>query len=188
MTKYNLLWFATGLIVGGTVVYLRDKKLLEEYKTTNNELIDVSDKLASQIEEQDLKEYKEEVKEEETLEKITEEYKTITNDKPLCKEVDGYITEVYEKPKKNKPYVIADDRLGDCDYQIEYYYYLTDGNVIDDYDNIVKDSKKRFGTALKYFGEFTEEVCVRDDNKKIDYQILRSEKSYEEMVGTEEVE
>ena len=61
--------------------------------------------------------------------------------------------------------------------------YLADDNLIDDNDEIIKDRDAILGKdALSHFGEYEDDsVYIRDEDKLIDYEILRSEKTFSEI-------
>lgn len=87
------------------------------------------------------------------------------------------------KTYKNKPYVIHPDEFGEKDYNIVTLAYYKDGVVTtyntgevlsnDEVENLVGIE------SLSHFGEYEEDtVFVRNDSRKIDYEILRSEDAY----------
>lgn len=81
---------------------------------------------------------------------------------------------------KDKPYVIPPDELGD-NYPIVTLTYYANG-VLTEYDSgeVVDDVEDTVGPdALDSFGEYEDDsVFVRNDVRKIDYEILRDEDDY----------
>ena len=95
------------------------------------------------------------------------------------------------KPKKsvsNKkpPYIINGMQLGELeDYKVVTLMYYQDKVLADEDGNIIKNFKEVVGpNALNSFGE-EDAVYVRDDNLKIDYEILLDERSFSEIHGSD---
>jgi hypothetical protein len=111
---------------------------------------------------------------------IKEKAKAIVDE---CNDIlEGSKTEEM-KTDKNKPYVIHPDEFGEKDYNIVTLAYYKDGVVTtyntgevlsnDEVENLVGIE------SLSHFGEYEEDtVFVRNDSRKIDYEILRSEDAY----------
>jgi len=166
----NILIFLSGAAVGSVVTW----KLLEKkYKNiADEEIKSVVDTFRKKEESLDIREdkiYKEEV----------EQYN---------KESD-YVEE-NKKDTVPETIIIADSQFGEYeDYETKSYIYYDDGIVADaNTDEILKEPNIILGDALMHFNDDPneEEVFVRNESKKIDYEILRSEKTYSEIVGTEE--
>ena len=59
----------------------------------------------------------------------------------------------------------------------------TDGLVSDDAFELIEDVRGAIGDAVQHMGEFEEDVIhVRNDRLKIYYEVLRSEKSYQDDI------
>ena len=105
-------------------------------------------------------------------------YSAISSDAPEKEEPD--------KEEIDKPYVISPDDFGEFDYynQISLTYYADDVLAYDD-DSVIRDIDKVVGKgSLNTFGEYEDDsVFVRDDDKKIDYEILRDTRRYSDVVG-----
>lgn len=87
--------------------------------------------------------------------------------------------------EKSKPYLIHPDKFGELeDYECIGFTYYSDGVLADDGDEKVKDIEDTVGSeSLTYFGEYSDDaVYVRNDRLKIDYEILRDERTYEEIL------
>ena len=81
------------------------------------------------------------------------------------------------------PYVISPEEFDDNDeYETESLRYYEDHVLTDMYDNIIDDIEGTVGEeSLTHFGEFEDDsVFVRNDDKKIDYEILLVEGKYGE--------
>lgn len=94
------------------------------------------------------------------------------------KEEKGGAEEVEEE---YKPYVITPDDYGEEeDYDTVTLTYYADGVVEDDQCNIMHNPEEILGEGFAdHFGEFTEDsVYVRNDQLKIDYEILYDLRTY----------
>ena len=85
-----------------------------------------------------------------------------------------------------KPYVISPDEYGCAEgYDMIDLTYYADGVLADETDEIVEDVEGTIGTdSLRRFGEYEHDaVHVRNDVRRIDYEILRVKDTYEATVG-----
>lgn len=93
-----------------------------------------------------------------------------------------------KKSKSNKkpPYVINGTQLGELeDYRIVTLKYYKDKVLADEDENAINNFKEVVGpNALNSFGE-ADAVYVRDDNLKIDYEILLDERCFSEIHGSD---
>lgn len=88
---------------------------------------------------------------------------------------------------RNKPYIITPDELGDIqEYDTTTLIYFSD-DILMDYDSGEIIPESMIGDYvpvdfMNHFGEFDDEdsVCVRNDKKETDYEILRDEATYNE--------
>ena len=91
-----------------------------------------------------------------------------------------------EPPKRElqpdaKPYVITPDQFREFDdYDVISFMYYADHILADDNDEMVEDIEACVGIeSLTHFGEYDDDsVYVRNDRLKVDFEILRSERSY----------
>lgn len=77
--------------------------------------------------------------------------------------------------------IIPPESLGEIDeYDTTTFYYLSDGVLVDLQDNIVEDPEKIVGSDfMEHFGEYEDDsVCIRNNDTKFDYEILRDPRSY----------
>lgn len=102
--------------------------------------------------------------------------------KEIVEECNDILKKTEDKVNKNKPYVIHPDDFGDDYNTITLVYYKDD--VVTTYDTgevlTDKEIEDLIGEeSLSHFGEYEEDsVFVRNDARKIDYEILRSEETY----------
>lgn len=84
-----------------------------------------------------------------------------------------------------QPYVIAPEQFAELDGydQISLTYY-SDHILADDDDRIMEDVEGTVGfESLTHFGEYEDDsVYVRNDRLKVDYEILRDERKYSDVI------
>lgn len=92
----------------------------------------------------------------------------------------GYTEEVATEMKR--PYVIPPKEFRENGYAIVTLTMYTDGLVANEQNKLVRNVDEIIGEeSLTHFGEYEEDsVFVRNDNKKIDYEILKDYRTYEE--------
>ena len=86
---------------------------------------------------------------------------------------------VYEEDGPH-PYVIPPEEFDEEGYELVCFTYYADGVLVNDRGDIVKDVEDILGIdPEEHFGEYEEDsVFVRDDEKRIDYEILRDPSNY----------
>lgn len=85
-----------------------------------------------------------------------------------------------------RPYVISPDEFGEMDeYSKISLMYYADGVLCDDMDQLVDNIDEIVGADFAdHFGEYEDDsVFVRNDARKCDYEILRSLRTYEEVIA-----
>ena len=89
-----------------------------------------------------------------------------------------------EKKYEDRPYVIAPEEFGELDYNIIGLVYYADDVIADDNDEIIDNIDSTIGNdAVSHFGEYDDDaVYIRNDTLKCDYEILRSEREYSDVV------
>ena len=89
-----------------------------------------------------------------------------------------------EEEDVDKPYVISPEEFDDNeDYETVSLTYYSDGILTDERDNVIEDVEETIGEdSLTHFGEYEDDsVFVRDDRKKIDYEILADDRKFSEV-------
>lgn len=157
----NILCFVLGSAIGSVVTW----KLIEKkYKDLADE------EIASVVET-----FK--------AQKPKKEKKNISTNEVKETKTKKKTTKVTENIKQ--PYVITPEQYGEYDeYKTLSLLYLADDNLInDDNEIITEDRDKMLGVnVLSHFGEYEDDsVYIRDEDKEIDYEILKSEKTYSEI-------
>ena len=81
------------------------------------------------------------------------------------------------------PYVISPDEFGEAyDFDTLYFTYYADGVLTDDTGEIIDDIEHIIGDALNHFGEYDDNaVHVRNENDGVDIEIVKEEKTFEEL-------
>lgn len=104
---------------------------------------------------------------------------------------EGYTdySEQKEAEKKvspdDRPYVITPEEFGEYDdYEKITLFFYADQILADDNDVAIRNVDEIVGIdSLTHFGEYDDDaVYVRDDRKKLDYEILRSLRRYSEVL------
>lgn len=92
-----------------------------------------------------------------------------------------------ERSKKLEPYTISPDEYMNSEYTAKTLIYYADKVLASDDDTRIDNPTMVVGrNALSSFGKYDDDsVYVRDDNLKVDYEILRSEKDYADVVKVE---
>ena len=104
---------------------------------------------------------------------------------------EGYTNYAKEEKREVKiepdelPYIISPDQYDDeMDYDKVSYVYYADGVLADETDEIVEADGVVPTDFADHFGEYENDtVYVRDDELKVDYDICRDDRTYEEVVG-----
>lgn len=87
------------------------------------------------------------------------------------------------------PYIISPNEFGTIDeYETVTLTYYSDGVLADDNDDIIDDVDSVIGEdSLTHFGEYEEDsVFVRNGEKKCDYEVIYDNRSYYDVVGSQE--
>lgn len=145
------------------------ESVVQRYKSRNSELEEKKEEVLKVVKE--------------NKEKEVEGYKTILQDMDYTPDNDYT---VYTEPLKEViyPFVISPDDLGDMPgYDVKQgWTYYADFVLTDENDEVVTDPDSIIGDALSHFGEFVDDaVFVRNDELKCDYEIIKIDKTYDEI-------
>ena len=96
---------------------------------------------------------------------------------------DDDATIIVEQEEGVAPYVISPEEFGEMvGYDTESLTYYADGILANDDCEIMVDLDNLIGDGLEHFGEYEDDaVCVRNDILKCDYEILKHDKTFEEI-------
>lgn len=164
---FNASIFAIGAAVGSVVTWKYIKTKYEQLAQEEIESVrEVYDRHTEDLEKQSSKTEKE----------LMQAYQDI---------VEGYIEVDRSVEPKQKPHVISPEELGDCDYEVISLTYYADGILADDNNEPIEDVDDVVGTdSLTCFGQYEDDaVHVRNDARKIDYEILASAEIYIDVVN-----
>ena len=180
MSFRDLFIFAAGSAIGSAVTWKLVKTKYEQI--ANDEIREMRDfyyNLAS--ENDDIDEYEYEDAEDYTPdESEKEEYENVV-------ESTGYRNYSNKKEKEvedlGRPYVISPDEFDTEDYEVVSLLYFDDGVLTDEQYNVIDDVEGLVGEdSLNHFGEYEDDsVFVRDDEKKIDYEILADGRKFSDV-------
>ena len=121
---------------------------------------------------------------------IIEKLRTVVNDAGYTDySTTSSTAEKKEEDKDDvRPYVITPDELGDqLGYDVIELTYYADGVVAEDYNEVMDNVDEVIGVdSLTHFGEYEDDsVCVRNDRLKCDYQILKDNRNYSDVIDEE---
>lgn len=171
MTTWNkLAIFVTGIVLGSAITwnYAKTKyaKIADEEITS----VKAAFKSEKSNEDSDIHEEKNNI---DKMEELAIANKYVTHDKVIKK----------EETDMNEPYVISPDDFDENGYEIVSLTYYADDVLTDEHDNVIRNRDKLIGKgSLTKFGEYEEDsVFVRDDERKIDYEILADTRNYHDL-------
>lgn len=190
----NLLCFVTGAAIGSVVTW----KLIEKkYKDLADEEIE---SVIETFKNRKPRITKDEVKE--TVEKVinkckepkeiiddivtTERY-SIENEEEIDEDDESnYTVDVDPGVEVIVPYVITPEQFGGySEYGTKTLTYYADNVLTDEIDNPItsEEMETMIGPdALDHFGEYEDDsVYIRDEMNEMDYEILKSEKTFSEI-------
>lgn len=191
MNKNNLFVLVTGAAVGSLVTWLFMKEKIELLKAELMEL----EEYYVRCDEYDSEEP---TPEEEEAHDMTVNGLHVKPDiMEYAKRVQerGYVDysggkpAVESKPVDNdveRPYVISPDEFGEIGYSQMSLVYYADGVLTDDDGDIIEDVDDIVGRdSLETFGDYEDDsVFVRDDCRKVDYEILADPRNYADVIKT----
>ena len=95
------------------------------------------------------------------------------------------MVEEEQREERQMPYVIAPEEFGEFgSYEKISLTYFADGTLADDRDRIIEDVDEIVGEDFAdHFGEYEDDsVFIRNDILEADYEILKDERTYDEML------
>jgi len=176
----NLLIFISGAAIGSFITWkLVDKHYQELADEEIQSVVETFKNREKKVEKEKVENIKEEVKlhYNDTLDAM----KYVSED---IKDIEETLIPSEKKKSSSsnnkKISVIPPEEFGEKDgYDTKSYMYWNDGVLTDDFDQVVNDPSKIIGDALKHFGDYEDDaVYVRNSNQKCDYEILKSEKDF----------
>ena len=88
-----------------------------------------------------------------------------------------------DEDMNERPYVIAPEEFGDCDYITVNLTYYLDDVVTNELDKIIANVDELIGNDFaSHFGEYEEDsVYVRNDKLQMDFEILKDYREFSEI-------
>ena len=158
MKALCLLTFAAGVLTGSAASYYIVRKKYENI--IDKEVTDVKETLKNYYDKKmETKSMKVENKKEDVSE--TESYKQV-------------IKENYNDEVEEEPYEISSQQFGEFDdYRTEtLFYYFGSGIITDEKDNKIDKPEELIGKDYKEILESAEDAYFRNENTKVDYEVI----------------
>lgn len=171
MTTWNkLAIFVTGIVLGSAITWNYAKTKYAKIADEEIASVKAAFKSEKSNKDSDIREEKNDI---EKMEELAIANKYVTQDKVIKK----------EETDMNEPYVISPDDFDENGYEIVSLTYYADDVLTDEHDNVIRNRDKLIGKdSLTKFGEYEEDsVFVRDDERKIDYEILADTRTYHDL-------
>lgn len=184
----NVLIFIAGAAVGSAATWYIVKEKYRRIAEEEIEEIANHYKNKENVEEKKEDELKvvEHYLETDELDGVKKEYTKMIGDLGYDKSSldDIYTVKVENGETTVEPFVISPDEFGDMPgYDVKQgWTYYADGFITDENDELVTDPENIIGDAISHIGEYADDaVFVRNDNEKCDYEILKHDKTYDEI-------
>lgn len=189
MKKYAFLAFIAGAVIGSVATWQLTKK---KYEAIAEEEIE---SMREYFQKKTVAPYEGPQDSEEAA--STPDISPKINEKPDIMEYaakirsEGYTDYSEQKNVEKKvspderPYVITPEEFGEYDdYQKITLFFYADQILADEEDVAIRNVDEIVGIdSLTHFGEYEDDsVYVRDDRKKLDYEILKSLRKYSEVL------
>lgn len=171
MTTWNkLAIFVTGIVLGSVITWNYAKTKYAKIADEEIASVKAAFKSEKSNKDSDIREEKNNI---DKMEELAIANKYVTHDKVIKK----------EETDMNEPYVISPDDFDENGYEIVSLTYYADDVLTDEHDNVIRNRDKLIGKgSLTKFGEYEEDsVFVRDDERKIDYEILADTRNYHDL-------
>lgn len=183
----NVIMFAVGAVAGSAATWMilkskYEQRVQEEIESVKEAFIEMnrSDEQTEEDEEEEASEEYHQVnwEELEDLDEELDEYADLTN---LYSSEKGGA----EKVEVKKPYVIEPLEFDENGFRTMELTYYADNILEDENHDIVTDVDELLGEgSLDTFGLYEDDsVFVRNEHLRMDFQILRDPRTYEEATG-----
>ena len=94
------------------------------------------------------------------------------------------VEEKATKSKKKKPYVISPDEYGEIEEYDKISLVLYADGILADEDDTIIEAGEVVGDAIEHMGDYEDDaVHVCNPKRKVYYEILADERSYEDATG-----
>lgn len=190
----NLLCFVAGAAVGSVVTWkliekkykdLADEEIESVIETFKNRKPRITKDNVKETVEKVINKYKEPKEIVEDI--VTAEKYSIENEEEIDEDDESnYTIDVDPGVEVITPYVITPEQFGEySEYGTKTLTYYADNVLTDEIDNPItsEEMETMIGPdALDHFGEYEDDsVYIRDEMNEMDYEILKSEKTFSEI-------
>lgn len=190
----NLLYFVAGAAIGSVVTWkliekkykdLADEEIESVIETFKNRKPRITKDNVKETVEKVINKYKEPKEIVEDI--VTAERYSIENEEEIDEDDESnYTVDVDPGVEVIVPYVITPEQFGEySEYGTKTLTYYADNVLTDEIDNpITSDEMETMigPDALDHFGEYEDDsVYIRDEMNEMDYEILKSEKTFSEI-------
>lgn len=198
MSGRNVLLCGVGFLLGGAIGFVSG------YFLSKNKYLEIADKEIASVKkvyENHFNKHSEvsssdpvkKIESEQTVNPDKEQYENYAGmyggGKTVDKPVSTIPTPKKTKPQKHTPHVISPEEYRDSEYPVETLIYYFDKVLADSDGNVIHNVNEVIGPeALSTFGRYEDDaVYVRDDDKRIDYEIIWSNKKFNQNNGQDEL-
>lgn len=190
----NLLCFVAGAAIGSVVTWkliekkykdLADEEIESVIETFKNRKPRITKDNVKETVEKVINKYKEPKEIVEDI--VTAEKYSIENEEEIDEDDESnYTVNIDNDDTVITPYVIEPERFGEYnEYGTKTLTYYADNVLTDEIDNPItsEEMETMIGPdALDHFGEYEDDsVYIRDEMNEMDYEILKSEKTFSEI-------
>ena len=96
------------------------------------------------------------------------------------KHVDN-ITQIDDVKIDMAPYTISEEEFGEFGNEEMTLILYADGVLADEQDQLIDDPESLLGNCLEEFGEYDDALYVRNESKEIDFVVIRSDKTFDDV-------
>ena len=190
----NLLYFVAGAAIGSVVTWkliekkykdLADEEIESVIETFKNRKPRITKDNVKETVEKVINKYKEPKEIVEDI--VTAERYSIENEEEIDEDDESnYTVNIDNDIEVVTPYVITPEQFGEYnEYGTKTLTYYADNVLTDEIDNPITSEEMvtMIGPdALDHFGEYEDDsVYIRDEMNEMDYEILKSEKTFSEI-------
>ena len=180
MSKATYISFILGAAVGSVATWFYVKKKYEQI--AQEEIDSVKEVFSKHKKDTEEKDISEDMSNKQFEKQDLMKYASMIKDENYT---NYSTTKEMDKTPKKGPYVISPDEFREIDeYSVISFMYYADHVLCDELDQPVNNIEELIGfESLNHFGEYEDDaVYVRNDERKTDYEILRSLRTYSEVI------
>lgn len=178
----NVIMFAAGAAIGSVVTWRLMKNKCEDLREENATIREVYSDYLKENSSEEKTESDEEDEEDQKMDR--KEYEKIVNKSGYNNEEEDDEDEEEDGDVYIVPYVIVPEEFDENGYETATLFYYADGVLAHDDTNERVDDVEELVCAdfAEHFGEYEQDsVFVRNDNLKMDFEILKDLRPYSEV-------